>query len=95
MKIIFQPQRRDDTYSVNVLGDALIIDGAQYDFSPLPEGGILPREAVNLAWLASDVTREGGEICVAIIAPIGVEASDAARFPDPIILTDGPVEFPQ
>lgn len=95
MKITFQPQRQDGTYSADVQGDVLTIDGVAYDFSPLPEGHILPKEAVSLSWLASDVTRDNGEISLALILPHGVDASEAVRFPQPVIIASGPVELPQ
>lgn len=95
MKITFQPQRQDGTYEASVLGDILTVDGVSYDFSPLEEGAILPKDAVDLLWLASDVTKEKGQISLALILPISVDATDASRFPKPIILEDGPVEFPQ
>ena len=36
--ISFLPQRRDDSYVLECQGDTVVIDGAVFDFSPLPEG---------------------------------------------------------
>lgn len=95
MRITFEPQRNDDTYVVLVDGDILTVNGVNYDFSPLTEGHILPHGAVNLPWLVSDVTRENGEITLKLILPHGADASEAARFPQPVNIASGPVEFPQ
>jgi len=96
MRINLSPQRRDDTLTVTKAGDALTINGTDYDFSGVPDGGMLPRDAVDCAWLASDVTREDGELVLTLLLPHGANASQARRFPQPLVdVPDGEVEFPQ
>lgn len=96
MHISFSPMRRDDELTVIKTGDALTINGVTYDFSPLPDGGTLPREAVDCEWLASDVERVNGELVIPILLPHGPNASEAARFPEPLTVTiDGEVVLPE
>lgn len=95
MNITFSPQLGLAPFTLAVFGDAIEIDGARYDFSPLPEGAILPRAAVGCAQLASDVIREDGAICLTLVLPCPEDAPEAVRFPDPITITeDGPVLLP-
>jgi len=96
MTINLSPQRRDDTLSVIKSGDVLTINGTEYDFSQVPDGGMLPRNAVDCLWLRSDVTREDGELTLTLLLPHGANASEARRFPEPLTnVPDGEVEFPQ
>lgn len=96
MRINLSPQRRDDTLTIIKSGDVLTINGTEFDFSQVPDGGLLPREAVDCAWLASDVTREDGELTLTLLLPHGANASEARRFPEPLTnVPDGEVEFPQ
>ncbi|MDZ7908266.1 MAG: hypothetical protein U5N10_08650 [Gemmobacter sp.] len=101
MFITLTPMRRDDALTLQRAGDVLVINGTSYDFTPLPEGALLPRAAVDCDWLASDVTRTGGQIRLTLILPHGplpVPAPAAAAVithPAPIHLTgDGPVALP-
>jgi len=95
MKITLSPQLRAAPIAVSVTGDVSEIDGTAYDFGPLPKGAVLPREAVDCPWLASDVTREGGLICLTLILPHGPDAPHETLFPAPITTTeDGPVALP-
>jgi hypothetical protein len=98
MIITWSPVRRDDRPEVQRAGDVLTVDGVDYDFGPLPEGGRLPSAAVNCPWLESDssVTREGGVIRLTLLLPYShPDAPAAVRFPEPIALTDdGPVALP-
>ena len=95
MKLIFSPQRRDDTLTLSKTGDTLTINGVPYDFSQLPNGATLPREAINCEWIVSDVNRVNGEIELTILLPHGANASHEARFPEPINMTnDGQVVLP-
>ena len=95
MLITLTPVRLDTPLSLHRSGDVLTINGVTYDFGPLPEGAILPRAAVDCDWLASDVTRTGGQIRLTLILPHGTDAPAARRAPAPLNLTvDGPVALP-
>ncbi|HBS50071.1 MAG TPA: hypothetical protein DEA05_08295 [Rhodobacteraceae bacterium] len=78
MQITYIPQSRFDSCEVSADGDILTIGGARYDFSPLPEGATLPREAVACKWLVSDVERIDGEIHLTLIRPVGPQTEDPA-----------------
>ena len=96
MTINLSPQRRDDTLSVSKSGDVLTINGTAYDFTQVPDGGLLPRDAVDCQWLVSDVERIDGELVLTLLLPHGANASEARRFPEPLTnVPDGEVEFPQ
>jgi hypothetical protein len=96
MKITLSPQRRDDTLTVTKQGNTLTINGTAYDFSVIPDGATLPKEATDCAWLASDVERIDGVLHLTLLLPHGANASQAARFPQPIINpADGVLELPQ
>lgn len=96
MNIIFTAQRRDDALTLAVSGDTLTINGEAFDFSGVPDGATLPREAVACDMIAGDVERNGsGVLTVPVLLPIGPDAPDAARFPDPMTdVPDGPVALP-
>lgn len=94
MKISFSPQLGAARVALSVDGNTLIIAGTPYDFGPLAEGDVLPREAVDCPWLASGVTRQSGQICLTLILPHGPNAPHAARFPDPVTIDRGPVPLP-
>lgn len=96
MKITLSPQRRDDTLTVTKQGDTLTINGTAYDFSVIPDGATLPKDATDCEWLASDVERIDGVLHITLTLPHGVDATEAARFPQPIINpADGALELPQ
>ena len=96
MKLLFSPQRRDETLALSKSGDALTVNGMVYDFSPLPDGATLPREAIDCEWICGDVSRINGELEIPILLPHGPDASEAARFPEPMAVTiDGEVVLPE
>ena len=96
MKIYLSPQRRDDTLTVTKQGDTLTINGTEYDFTDLPDGGTLPADAVDSEYVIGSVDRVDGEIELTLLFPHGPNASEAARFPEPIIdPSDGEVELPK
>jgi hypothetical protein len=96
MKITLSPQRRDDNLQVIKSGDTLTINGTEYDFSVVPDGATLPKDAVDCPWLASDVERIDGVLHLTLLLPNSATASEAARFPAPIINpADGALELPQ
>ena len=95
MKISFSPVRRDDTLALSKSGDVLTINGEAFDFTDVPDGATLPREAVTCDWLASDVDRLDGQIQLTMILPHGSDAPHETRFPQPIIVgDDGPISIP-
>lgn len=95
MKITFSPQIRNDAIAVRRFGDTLEINGAIFDFSPLPEGGVLPASAVSSEFVIGDVARKGGRIELTLILPVTVDAPHSAAFPLPIIdPPNGVVQLP-
>ena len=95
MKLLFSPQRRDDTLTLSKSGDALTVNGVTYDFSQLPNGATLPREAIDCEWICGNVERVNGELIVPILLPHGPDASEAARYPEPLtVISDGQVVLP-
>jgi len=96
MKITLSPQRRDDKLTVTKQGDNLIINGTEYDFTDLPDGATLPAEAVDSEFVIGTVERINDELELTLLLPHGPNASEAARFPEPIIdPSDGEVELPK
>ena len=76
-------------------GDTLLIDGEQFDFSPLPDGATLPAEAIDSVHIVGPVSRIGGELHLTLRLPHGPNPSPAVAFPEPLIVTeDGPIELP-
>ena len=57
MQITFSPMRADMPLVLHRAGDLLTINGDVFDFSVIPEGATLPRDAIECAYIASDVTR--------------------------------------
>ena len=95
MKLIFSPQRRDDVLILSKSGDALTINGTVYDFTPLTEGATLQKDAIGCEWICGDVSRINGELEIPILLPHGPNASESARFPEPLTVTnDGQVVLP-
>lgn len=96
MQIKLSPQRRDDTLTVTKQGETLTINSTAYDFSVIPDGATLPKDATDCEWLASDVDRIDGVLHLTLILPHGANASESARFPQPIVNpADGELELPQ
>ncbi|MDA3352877.1 hypothetical protein [Pseudomonas aeruginosa] len=80
---------------VSVRGDALTVNGVEFDFSPLTEGGQLPGAAIGSSWFEGVITRQAGRIELTLRLPLAPDASDAARFPAPIEVLEGDVELPR
>jgi len=96
MKINLSPQRRDDVLTITKQGDVLTINGTEYDFTQLPDGGTLPANAVDCEFVIGSVDRVNGELELTLLLPHGPNASEAARFPEPILdPADGEVELPK
>jgi hypothetical protein len=94
MQISFSPMRRGDTLMLSKSGDVLTINDEAFDFSGLPDGATLPREAVTCEWLASDVERIDGVIHLTLILPHGAQAPAETLFPALTIATDGDIAVP-
>lgn len=95
MKIALSPQVRDGALTLSRSGDTLIINGEPFDFSGIPEGATLPAGAVESDWIAGPVERIDGKLHVSVLFPIAPNASEAQRFPAPIIdPPNGPILLP-
>ncbi|MFU3269241.1 hypothetical protein ACM7LV_31280 [Pseudomonas aeruginosa] len=78
------------------IGDVLTVNGQAFDFTPLPEGGELPAEAIGSEWFAGPVLRRAGRLELILRFPLAVDASAAACFPEPLLIeAGGPVELPR
>lgn len=98
MKINLSPQRRDDELVISKLGDELTINGTKYDFSVIPDGSTLPNASIATGcdFLVGSISRVNGELELTLLLPNAANASETARFPQPIINPpDGLVELPQ
>ena len=95
IKINLSPQVRAGTLTVSKSGDALTINGVVYDFTPLTEGSTLPAAAVDCEYIVGPVSRVDNEIELTLLLPITANASEAAKYPEPITMTtDGEVALP-
>jgi len=95
MILKLSPIRLDAHLSLGHDADVLTINGEAFDFSGLPEGATLPREAVSSPWLASDVVRIDGELRLTLLLPHGAEAGPQTLFPAPLnVNSAGPVALP-
>lgn len=83
--------------SVVVAGYAVTINGEIFDFTPLARGYELPLEAIGSAYFADGAKMsDEGVLSVALLMPYDeATATDAIRFPEPVIVTDdGLVDIP-
>jgi len=95
MTLYLSPCRMDDFLVVSKQADVLTINGTAFDFSQIPDGGLLPQDAVDCEWIVSDVERVDGELVLTLLLPHGANASEAARFPEPLTdVPDGVVVLP-
>ncbi len=95
MIIKFSPQVSDNALSIKKRGDVLNINGERFDFRELPEGAVLPSEAVDCEFVVGNITRTNGELTVTLLLPISADATEAARFPVDIVNPpDGNLELP-
>ena len=96
MNITLIPQRRDDSLVVSKQGDTLTINGTAFDFSVIPEGATLPASAVDCALITGNIERIAGVLHLSLILPLGLQTSQAASFPVPIINPpDGVLDLPK
>lgn len=95
MRIILDPQRRDDLLEVVKNGDILLVNGEPFDFSPIGEGDTLPATAIQSAWFSGDIDRINGELVVRLWLPNPWNYSQEQAFPVPLeAVPDGPVVLP-
>lgn len=95
MIIKLSPVRADAELAVLKLGDALTINGIQFDFSQVSEGDTLPAVALSSDWLADAVERIDGNLVLTIRMPHGADADESIRFPADIVNPpDGAVRLP-
>lgn len=95
MIITFSPTRSDAQLNLSKTGDVITINGEAFDFSMLPDGALLPREAISSDWLVSDVERINGIIQFTMILPHGADAPAEMRQPTFMEITeDGPISLP-
>lgn len=95
MDINLIPTRADRAFTLEKRGDVLVVNGEDFDFTPLPEGGLIPREAIESDWFAGDVERIGGELRLTLLLPHGANAPEETRFPVPVrVVDDGPIALP-
>ena len=80
MKLLFVPKSRRAPMTLARTGDSLTIDGEAFDFSGLPDGGTLKREAIDCARIAGDVSRDAaGVLTVPLYLPHGPGAPRGHR----------------
>lgn len=88
----------DEQLEASVSADTLTLNGEDFDFSRLQEGGILPMGAVDSAWVASAIERVNGDICLTLRIPHGANAPAETLYPDgfknPIFVNSGQVPIP-
>ncbi len=94
MKLSFTPARTNNQYEASVSGDVLTIEGEALDLALVPDGATLPKDDVDCPWLASDVERIDGEICLTLMLPHGANAPEETRFPEMVTITEGEVVLP-
>ncbi len=95
MNITLTPQRRDARLRLERHNDTLTINGEQFDLSIIPNGAVLPRDAVTSDWFASDIERKDGVLHLTVIVPHGPAAPHKTLFPATLhLIADGPVALP-
>lgn len=96
MFIKFSPQVSDKKLVVTKKGDALTINGEVFDFTGLPEGGLLPNTAISSEYIVGTVFREAGKVNITLLLPISIDAPSEATFPTPLVdPLDGELKLPK
>lgn len=87
MQITLHPMRHDQVLSVERLGAALVLNGAQVELPAYLPGGS--------PWIIGQPAQVEGQWQVDLILPHGAEAPPETLFPAPLIIAgDGPVALP-
>ena len=95
MHITLSPVRLDETLTASRTGDVLTLNGAAFDFGPLPEGATLPAEAIDSEWIVGPVSRIDGDLHLTLRLPHGPNPSQAVAFPKPLMVrVDGEIDLP-
>lgn len=95
MIIRFSPVRMDEELAAARAGNVLKLNGEDFDFGQLVEGGTLPQQAIASKWFAGPVSRVDGELLITLILPHGANAPETTRFPQPlVVLVDGAIGLP-
>lgn len=101
MHINFSPTRYPYNLALNVQQERIIWisiggdDPEVLDFTDLPEGAMLPAEAIGSEWIIGPVSRIDGELHLTVKLPHGPLAPESTRFPEPVHVTeDGNVTVP-
>lgn len=77
-------------------GDSLIINGDEFDFSPLLEGERIPMNAIQSDFMAGAVERHNGVLIIPIRLPISELLADTVGIPGDIIdAPDGLLDLPK
>lgn len=85
--ITLSPMRRDDTLTVSVAGDVLVLNGVALDLGAYTADPETPHD-----WIVGQPVQDGGLWHLTLVLPHGADASEQTRFPPPITVTaDGPV----
>jgi hypothetical protein len=96
MILNYFPQLRSDALTLSKNGDILTINGEEIDFEPLESGTKLPSEVCQeySPFLLAAQRNNDGELELTLLLPHGQDATQAARFPQPVTAIDGLVEVP-
>lgn len=96
MLIKLWPCASDERIEVSVSGEVVTVNGADFDLSPLEVGASISSAAFGVTYFLGYITRDAaGELSFTLQFPQDAEASEDARFPLPISVTeDGPVMLP-
>lgn len=95
MRIDLSPVRMGGSLTASRAGDVLTLNGAAFDFGPLPDGATLPAEAIDSPWVVGPVSRIDGELHLTLRLPHGPNPSQAVAFPELIhAMEDGPIPLP-
>lgn len=84
MQITFSPQVRFDTLTLSVSGSVLTVNDTPFDLS------VYDPEANPCEWIVGEASADA----VTVILPIGSDATEAARFPEPVTVDGGAVTLP-
>lgn len=99
MKINWSPRvGAEPIRTLSVKGQAITINGEVFDFGPMDDGSVLPREAIQSEFIAGDVFRHGSQIELTLYANYMDDflASREVKFANetPTVVSAGTVRVP-